>query len=64
MNIYIQPPLKRDPDQVIIHVGTKICGDLKVIGMLMDMLPGFMKCWCFLCLWDSRATEKNYVESN
>ncbi len=41
----------------------KICGDLKVIGMLMGMQSGFTKYCCFLCLWDSRATAKHYVQS-
>ena len=30
----------------------KICGDLKVIGILMRMQGGFTKHCCFLCLWD------------
>jgi len=37
-----------------------ICGDLKVIGMLMGMQGGFTKYCCFLCLWDSRATGDHY----
>lgn len=37
-----------------------ICGDLKVIGMLMGMQGGFTKYCCFLCLWDSRAIEDHY----
>ena len=40
----------------------KICGDLKVIGILMGMQGGFIKHCCFLCLWDSRATAGNYVK--
>ena len=39
----------------------KICGDLKVIGILMEMQGGFTKNCCFLCLWDSRTTAKHYV---
>lgn len=38
-----------------------ICGDLKVIGMLMGMQGGFTKYCCFLCLWDSRATDDHYI---
>ena len=30
-----------------------LCGDLKVIGLLMGMQAGFTKYCCFLCLWDS-----------
>lgn len=37
-----------------------LCGDLKVIGMLMGMRGGFTKNCCFLCLWDSRATGEHY----
>ena len=39
-----------------------ICGDLKVIGMLMGMQMGFTKFCCFLCLWDSRAVTEHYVK--
>ena len=39
----------------------KVCGDLKVIGILMGMQGGFTKQCCFLCLWDSRATAEYYV---
>ena len=39
-----------------------ICGDLKVIGMLMGMQTGFTKFCCFLCLWNSRAMNEHYVK--
>ena len=39
-----------------------ICGDLKVIGMLMGMQAGFTKFCCFLCLWDSRNTDQHYIK--
>ncbi len=39
-----------------------ICGDLKVIDMLMGMQGGFTKYCCFLCLWDSRATGHHYIK--
>ena len=39
-----------------------ICGDLKVIGMLMGMQTGFTKPCCFLCLWDSSAMNEHYVK--
>jgi hypothetical protein len=38
-----------------------ICGDLKVIGMLMGLQGGFTKYCCFMCLWDSRATDEHYI---
>ena len=37
-----------------------LCGDLKVIGILMGLQGGFTKHCCFLCLWDSRATAQHY----
>ena len=37
-----------------------LCGDLKVIGILMRLQGGFTKHYCFLCLWDSRATAHHY----
>ena len=39
-----------------------ICGDLKVIGMLMGMQTGFTKFCCFLCLWNSRAVNEHCVK--
>jgi hypothetical protein len=35
--------------------GWHICGDLKVVSLLMGLLLGYMKYCCFLCEWDSRA---------
>ena len=37
-----------------------ICGDLKVIRLLMGLQQGFTKYCCFLCLWDSRATGEHF----
>jgi len=39
-----------------------ICGDLKVIGMLMGMQGAFMKFFCFLCLWDSQSAAELYIK--
>ena len=39
----------------------QICGDLKVIAILMGLQAGFTKYCCFLCLWDSRATEHHFI---
>lgn len=38
----------------------QICGDLKVIALLLGLQGGFTKFCCFLCLWDSRATQQHY----
>lgn len=39
----------------------KVCADLKVIALLLGLQGGFTKYCCFLCMWDSRATEKHYL---
>ena len=41
-----------------------LCGDVKVIGLLMDMQAGFKKYSCFLCLWDSRAVSQHYKQKD
>jgi hypothetical protein len=38
-----------------------ICGDLKVIGLLLGQQRGYTKFPCFLCAWDSRARDKYCV---
>ena len=35
--------------------GWHICGDLKVVFLLMGLQLGYTKYCCFLCEWDSRA---------
>ena len=37
-----------------------ICGDFKVLGLLLGMQSGYTKYCCFLCEWDSRAKDKHY----
>ena len=37
-----------------------LCGDLKVIGLLMGMQAGFTKYCC--CLWDSRPVSQHYKQ--
>ena len=41
-----------------------LCGDRKVIGLLMGMQSGFTKYCCFLCLWDSRAVSQHYKQKD
>ena len=41
-----------------------LCGNLKVIGLLMGMQAGFTKYCCFLCLWDSRAVSQHYKQKD
>ena len=37
-----------------------ICGDLKVIALLLGLQQGFTKYCCFICEWDSRARSLHY----
>lgn len=39
-----------------------ICGDLKVIALMLGMQGGYTKYPCFLCLWDSRADKQHYKQ--
>ena len=41
-----------------------LCGDLKVIDLLMGMQAGFTKYCFFLCLWDSRAVSQHYKQKD
>jgi len=38
----------------------QICGDLKVIALLLGLQPGFTEYCCFICEWDSRAQSFHY----
>jgi hypothetical protein len=39
-----------------------ICGDFKMLGFLLGLQGGYTKYSCFLCLWDSRATDQHYIQ--
>ena len=39
----------------------KLCGDLKVVALLLKMQLGYTKYCCFLCEWDSRDKKNHYV---
>ena len=41
-----------------------ICGDFKVIGLLLGLQSGYTKHSCFLCLWDSRADDLHYKQKH
>ena len=41
-----------------------ICGDFKVIGLLLGMQSGYTKYCCFLCEWDSRDKKYHYVRKD
>ena len=38
----------------------QICGELKVIALLLGLKQGFTKYCCFICEWDSRARSLHY----
>ena len=39
----------------------KLCGDLKVVALLLGMQLGYKKYCCFPCEWDSRDKKNHYV---
>lgn len=39
-----------------------LCGDLKVLCMLLGQQSGYTKYPCFICEWDSRAREKHWIQ--
>ena len=41
-----------------------ICVDLKMVCLLLGQQNGYTDHSCFLCMWDSRAREKHWVEMN
>jgi len=40
----------------------QICGDLKIMTILLGQQSGFTKYPCFICEWDSRARDEHYVK--
>jgi len=42
----------------------ELCGDLKVIALILGLQGGFTKFMCPLCLWDSRATNFHYIRKD
>ena len=38
-----------------------ICGDLKVIALILGLQLGYTKYCCFLCHWDSRDRKNHYI---
>ena len=38
----------------------EVCGDLKVIAVLLGLQTVYIKYSCFLCVWDSIARRTNY----
>lgn len=40
-----------------------ICGDLKVITILLGQQSGYTKNPCYICMWDSRARQEHWRKS-
>ena len=38
-----------------------LCGDLKVVALLLAMQLGYTKYCCFLCEWDGRDKKNHFV---
>jgi hypothetical protein len=41
-----------------------ICGDLKVLCMLLGQQAGYTKYLCFMCEWDSRARSQHWEQKH
>lgn len=39
-----------------------LCGDLKVVALLLGLQLGYTKYMCFLCLWNSRDDANHYSQ--
>lgn len=42
----------------------QICGDLKILTLILGQQSGFTKFPCFLCLWDSRDRSSHYTKKD
>ncbi|GBO00950.1 hypothetical protein AVEN_45867-1 [Araneus ventricosus] len=64
------PHMKETYEQQLLHrikytqYERSICADLKVVALLMGLQQGFTKFCCFLCGWNSRATDLQYIQKN
>ncbi|GBM00554.1 hypothetical protein AVEN_146917-1 [Araneus ventricosus] len=41
-----------------------VCGDFKMLTMLLGQQAGYTKYPCFLCLWDSRARDFHWTKTD
>ena len=46
------------------HHQWSLCGDLKVVALLLGLQGGYTKYCCFLCEWDSRARNDHYIKKD
>ena len=42
----------------------QLCGDLKVVALVMGLQLGYTKYCCFLCEWNSRAKDSHYIKKD
>ena len=42
----------------------QLCGDLKVVALVMGLQRGYMKYCCFLCEWNSREKDSHYIKKD
>jgi hypothetical protein len=40
----------------------QVCGDFKILSMLLDQQSGYIKYVCFTCEWDSRARSHHWIQ--
>jgi hypothetical protein len=63
---FYQPP---STHKVIKEIGytahdCMICGDLKVICMLLGQQAGYTKYPCFMCEWDNRSRSQHWKQNH
>lgn len=39
----------------------QVCGDLKIVAIILGLQDRYTKFYCFLCLWDSRASKQYFT---
>ena len=42
----------------------QLCGDLKVVALVMGLQLGYTKYCCFLCEWNSREKDSYYIKKD
>ena len=42
----------------------QLCGDLKVVALVMGLQLGYKKYCCFLCEWNSREKDSHYIKKD
>ena len=42
----------------------QLCGNLKVVALVMGLQLGYTKYCCFLCEWNSRAKDSHYINKD